>query len=107
MTAVLYRYEICRRTESRIDLVLQQFHISKRTPAGAWIYLGGGPEVRFVNLQAKKQYASETPERALEGFHARKRRQVSILRHRLKEAEAALTLSAPGQRAYLDIEELG
>lgn len=99
----LYRYDVIRWTENRIDLVLHTFDVARRTPCGAWIYTTG-VDKRFVNLQAKKQFASETPERALDAFHARKRRQVCILRHRLKEAEAALQLTTNGQRAYLDNE---
>jgi len=65
--------------------------IIKRTPCGAWVDDYG--RQRFVNLQARKKYACETVDAALESYHARKKRQIKILKHRLAEAEAALTLN--------------
>jgi hypothetical protein len=104
---------------SNLDLRLEKHRVLRRTPKGAWIEDDRGfprrvenskdgtvkwikPE-RFVLLTARKQFASETKEKALESFRARKRRQLKILKSRAKVAEAALVhaermLEAGGER---------
>lgn len=80
------------------------YPIIKRTKCGAWIDYWGSK--KFVNLEARKRFACLTAEEALKSFQARKRRQISILKHRLAEAEAALTLKEDGQTTYFGVEDL-
>lgn len=63
------------------------YHIRKRTPKGAWI------GDRFILLTARKKFACETLEEAMKSFLARKTRQASIYRHRLKDAEQAMHIA--------------
>jgi len=77
------------------------FYLVKETPKGYWIssyrnydknvhltFLGDYP--RWVSKTSRKRYAYPTREEALEGFKARKRRQIAILKNRLEQAQAAL-----------------
>jgi hypothetical protein len=65
------------------------WHVHRRTPKGAWI---GG---KFILLTATKRWACETEAEALESFKARKRKQISILTSKLKDAERELALTEP------------
>lgn len=56
-------------------------HVSKRTPFGAWV------GSRWINLQAAKKWATETPEEALEQLRHRNKSLVRILTNRLRTAE--------------------
>lgn len=94
----LYRFHEVRWSENRLMLVQDTFRIVKRTEHGAWIDNYGNK--RFVNLESKKRYACPTVQEALDSYHARKRRQVGILRHQLKQAEAALTLTPDNHSTY-------
>jgi hypothetical protein len=71
-------------------LSIESFKITKRTHCGAWINPG---TPRFVLLGARKQWASETPERAMEGFIARRRRHIGLLHNALVRAEATLKMA--------------
>lgn len=73
------------------------FPVRKRTPKGAWIY------DRFVLLTARKKYACETLEEAVESFLARKTRQASIYQHRLNDAKRAKHIA----RQWLGLEPKG
>lgn len=72
-----------------IQLYMEEFKITKRTPCGAWINVYD--DKKFVNLKAHKKYASETKEEAITAFVRRKERQISILSSRLSQAKAALS----------------
>lgn len=61
------------------------YPVTRRTPKGAWI---GG---KFVKLNARKKYACETLEDAIESFIARKEKQVKILTAQLETAKLALS----------------
>lgn len=113
---VLYRYEDVHYsrgvdqfdnplTGGHIRIQLREYLVLKRTPKGAWIkgcwtWRGmmpmPGKETRrdqgerFVLLSARKRFAAETKEQALDDYKARKRRQAGILRARLIAAEQAL-----------------
>ena len=97
------RYSVCVDPELEIygvsdpHLEARWYRVSKRTRCGAWINDGG----KFVNLQARKQWACNTVDEALASFIARKRRQVSILSAQLKAAEAGLSLALKEQQACL------
>jgi len=105
---VLWRVQACRCSicvnpelefygVSQSHLEAWWYRVSKRTRCGAWIDGGG----KFVNLQARKQWACNTVDEALASFIARKRRQVSILSAQLKAAEADLSLALKEQQACL------
>ena len=76
------------------------YRIEKRTPCGAWIPDPRKPYTwrngrfqapcRFVNLKARKKFAAETREEALEQFKFRSIRRIGILRAQLKIAESGL-----------------
>ena len=89
------RYSVCidpdldlySVTDPRLEMTW--WRVDKRTPKGAWV---GG---RFILLTATKRWACETEEEALASFIARKRKQIRILSHNLKKAEAELALAEP------------
>lgn len=69
-------------------LEMTWWSIKRRTPKGARLNVG-----TFVNLTAVKRWACNTQAEALESFKARKRKQISILSYRLREAEGDLALA--------------
>jgi len=72
-------------TDPRLEI---RWHkVIRRTPKGAW--LGD----RFVLLTARKRWATNTEDEAIESFIARKHRQIEILKGKLKRAEADLALT--------------
>jgi hypothetical protein len=73
------------------------FPVLKETAAGVWLDVYG--QRRFVRADAMKRFACPTEQEALESYHARKRRQVRILRAQLASAEAALSLTKDGETA--------
>lgn len=106
---VLYRYE-----DKQYSLGLDQFDepipgsatrvnlltfaVLKRTPCGAWIHCydttrsGNFTDKKFVRLTARKQFASNTKDEAIDCFRWRKKRQILILKAQLKNAETALQI---------------
>jgi hypothetical protein len=92
----LYRYE------SRLDcdyeggpikayIWLKKCPIISLTPKGVWIECWNhGKEKKYVCLTARKKYACETKEQALESFIARKERQILLLKYTLEHVEDAL-----------------
>ncbi len=87
------RYSVCIDPEtdrfgtSAPRLEMWWHRVSRRTPKGAW--LGD----RFVLLTARKRWACNTEQEALESFVARKTRQIKILSAQLAAAEADLALT--------------
>lgn len=85
----LYRYERVygeELTDARISL--SKYRIRERTPKGVWI---GSYKKRWVNLEAKKRFAYETPEQAMENFIARTKRCVLLMEWQLKAAKHYLS----------------
>lgn len=99
---ILYRFKESRYSDAVLMLLKFEFPVIKETKCGAWIDEYG--HKRFVNLEARKKYACRTEQEALESYHARKKRQVRILEHRLAEARAALTLTPENETAYCGLE---
>jgi hypothetical protein len=85
----LYRYDATYYGKSKPTLSCYHYKVIKQTKCGAWIEYDGYKK-KFVNLEARKQWACATKEEALISFIARKRSQVSILRSRLDDAISAL-----------------
>lgn len=79
-----------RPTEDGVRLYVYEFPVLKRTPRGYIIDDFG--KRRFVLEDARKLYASPKIDIAWQSFVARKKRQISIYRSRLKMAELALEL---------------
>lgn len=100
----LWRFHEARWSEHRLQLIKESFPVIKYTNCGVWIDVYG--RKRFVNLGARKKYACLTEQEALESYHARKKRQVRILKLRLAEAEAALTLNMDNISAYWPLGDL-
>lgn len=82
---------------------LREYPILARTAKGAWISTSLWVSAlfsdektrrergeRFVLLTARKRFASETREQALDDYRARKHRQIEILKARTRIAELAL-----------------
>ena len=99
---VWYRYEDRRYAEpvdewgdsygtGRLEVNLIKIPVRKHTPKGVW--LGWSAPGRFVLTSARKRYACPTAEEAKESFIARKKRQASIYRARLRDAEEAIRLA--------------
>jgi hypothetical protein len=123
----LYRYEdvhYSRGVDMRdnplpgghVRVELREYPIMRRTPKGAWIRecwtwsasipLPGQESrqdrgERFVLLNARKRFAAETKEDALVDYKARKRKQIKILKARLRAAEVALmSAECPTKEGY-------
>ena len=96
---VWYRYHEVRWTEYRLSLIEEQFRVVKETAKGVWLDVYG--RQRFVLQAARKRFACPTRAEALESYRARKRRQVGLLRTRLKLVELALQLEPTGESVYL------
>jgi len=99
MVDVDYRDKENIKSLYRTDIVYgsirtNKFFVTKRTKCGVWIADYTRP--RFVNLRAKKQYASETKEHALTCFIARKRNYLRILECRVVELKKALNFAEEG-----------
>jgi hypothetical protein len=73
-------------------LYAYQFPVLKLTKCGKWIRDASG-ERRFILNTSNKRYACETLELAVMSFKARRERQISILKARLRAAEQELALA--------------
>lgn len=90
---VMYRYDdvLCGdENSSFVKVRLSTFEVVAVTPCGVQINFYG--RKKFINLQARRQYACETKEKAKISFIARKRRQASILGRQLANVNAALAI---------------
>jgi len=88
---VLYRYTSYYHG-SNMTLSCYSYPIVKVTPKGNWIEvfgLGLKNDRKFINKEAKKQWASKTESKALRAFYYRKIRQIKILTANLKNAKDA------------------
>lgn len=86
---ILYRFENPRNYENAV--IKLTFRVIKRTPCGARIKIHEWEsKTRFVNLQARKQWACNTEEEALKSFMRRKRCEMEYNRQRMNNAESAL-----------------
>jgi hypothetical protein len=88
MYDVLYRFH----NYPDHEVILHKYRVIKRTPCGAWIrerewHEGKG---KFVNLNAKKQFACNTEEEALKSFLRRKRCEMAWNELRMNTAESAI-----------------
>ena len=94
----LYRYKdvvytSCEeeaRSVGRVVAVLIVFKVLRETPQGFWTDTG-----QWVSKTSRKRLAYPSKEEAWKAFIARKRRQITILEHRLKRARAAVSLTRP------------
>ena len=84
------------RTDSHTEISCEKFRILKRTPKGAWIYVGRhlNQEKKFVNLTCHKQWAYIGKSLALRSFIARKNASIRIYEARIKGAKGALARAA-------------
>jgi hypothetical protein len=67
-------------------LKIHWYRVTKRTPKGAWIEKG------FILLSARKKWACNTKEEAIESFRVRRKRQIGILLSQLRRAQEDLSL---------------
>lgn len=87
----LYRYDIRYN-----KIYLSTYAVQRKTKCGYRIRLQDRLVHKFVNMEATKQFASETKEKALEGFMRRKQMQQLHLTTQLKEVENAIKLVESG-----------
>lgn len=85
----LYRY-MEHYYSTGINVTLQRYKIIKRTPKGAWIKTYTNSGKKFVLLSARKQFACETVELALESFKYRKMKQFKIYESKVKNLKHIL-----------------
>lgn len=112
---VLYRYEDVAvstgydewgySSGSRVELYLREYPVLRETPKGVWISLScgefhalGDQCERFVLLGARRRFACPTREEALDSFLARKRRQLSIHKARIRHVESAIAAAEDVRR---------
>lgn len=82
----VYRVEARSVWEFTASLSLRSYPIVKRTACGVWIEEYHGKR-RFINQNARKQWAYPTYAEALVGYVAKKSRQLQILQNQAKSAE--------------------
>ena len=75
-----------------IKIQLKKYEIVRRTPKGAWIKMFFDKD-KFVLLEAKKKFACETKEDAIESLIKRKSRQFSIVSNQLRRVEQTLIMA--------------
>ena len=73
------------------EIQVHKYEIIKRTPKGVWIYCLF--DKKFVNLIARKKFATVTLREAYEQLYARKRSQVKILKTNLDNAQKAFDMA--------------
>lgn len=73
-----------------VQVICRQFEVLKHTPTGAWLNTPYGK--KFVSRKWTKQFALPTKGEAMQSFIARKQRQLSIYRARIKDVKEALRL---------------
>lgn len=97
----LYRYETVSYAPSldednypvgasQVKVELHTFDIIGKTKCGVWINYRCTK--KFVNQNARKQFANKTPTEARLAFIARKKRQLRILQHQLETVKQSLVL---------------
>lgn len=89
----LYRY-YSYSTNREMRFIMDKFEITKRTKCGVWIDSYGAK--KFVNQNARKQWACVSEEKARHSFILRKRRQIQLLSAQLHNAEWALDAMVSG-----------
>ena len=72
-----------------VVVTMKRYNVMSRTPNGAWIWLDNENRKRFVNLKAKKQFASNTELKAIDQFLHRNYRLRKILEARLNDVSIA------------------
>lgn len=97
--STFYRFHEIRYSGRVLMLVKSTYPVLKKTETGVWLDVFGCR--RFCRTDARKRFACPTEQEALDSYHARKRRQVRILRRQLAEAEAALRLKTDGESTYV------
>ena len=104
----LYRYEDIQYAPSldewdnpvgrgHTDVYLRSYKVIKETPKGFWIdmdmdglALTERPNKKFVLARAKKKFACQTEEEAMESFLYRKMRQLDILKEKQRQVDSAI-----------------
>ncbi len=88
---IFYRYEDVLTTEG-VRLYLIKYKLVKKTPKGYWICHEWESDTarRWVSATARKRFAYPTEKEAIDGFIARKKRQIKILEANLRHAKVAL-----------------
>ncbi|MBU9200319.1 hypothetical protein KTD31_02995 [Burkholderia multivorans] len=74
---------------SSVVVTASAYPVVRVTPKGKWISLGFGGK-KFVLSEARKRYAHETVDLAVESFRARKNRRISILQNQIARAHREL-----------------
>ena len=92
----MYRYDQHIDENGSVTVRLLKFNVIRETACGVWVSLWPGKK-RFINTNARKQFAYSTIEQAREAFIARKRRHIAILDYQLECALIALNHALDGQ----------
>lgn len=75
----------------RLEIVLEEFQVIKYTPKGVWLRLWDNKN-RFVLKGSCKRFACPTLEEAKVSFIARKKRQYTINKHSMEQAQEAISM---------------
>ncbi|HDR9103684.1 hypothetical protein [Paraburkholderia sp. A3RO-2L] len=77
------------RGSSSLVVTATPYPVIRVTPKGKWISVGFGAK-RFILTGARKRFAHETVDLAVESFAARKNRRISILQNQIARAQREL-----------------
>ena len=86
-----------------IRIIIDQYHVIKKTPMGKWIRIPYPKKKRFVLDSGLKRFAHETKEGALKSLSARKRVQLSWLSYYTRVAELTIDLVKNGKTDEYDL----
>lgn len=80
--------------EGTVEVKLQKYVVVRETLKGVWLVMQWGDftgtEKKFVLVGSNKRYACPTIEEAYDSFMARKLKQISIYKARIKGVEKAI-----------------
>ena len=104
---VLYRYDTRGSGTSSIALWCSEYQAQKETPQGWWIqvWVNGKLTKKWVSKTARKRYAYQTKELALNSFIKRKKTMIAHLENNLAVTQTAVelaTLIQKGGKTDLD-----
>ena len=97
---VLYRYDTSSSNASQVGLWCSQYQAIKETPQGWWIqaWVNGKLTKKWISKTARKRFAYQTKELALNSFIKRKKHMIAHLENSLAVTQTAYELALQIQK---------
>lgn len=92
-----YRLETTSLMNAGVAVYVATFSLVSETKKGYWIKSDWlDPDLHWVSKTSVKRYAYPTEQEAAYAFCCRKRRQINIMEHQLKNVKSALAQASAG-----------